>query len=284
MRDDTAKATKHDDGKPRWDLFPWDVPLKFQYLPRLEYPTASAALVEVGRYGVGVSGVEGIDRALATIRDLYYAPGELQDGRMFRGAVDVLTFGARKYGAHNWRRGLAQSRLVAAACRHLYATIAGEPTDPESGLPHLAHATTTLLMLRHFAARGEHDDRYIAPAPAAEAPAPAIPRQKCEVTVYSATGDEVARWHFWSPPDYARILREANAACDSPACVRVQRGSNDLLFWPSHAGYSSFFRALLPFAGRWLALSDVLPPEITARVLPLPPEFRHYRVVRIVTR
>ena len=66
-----------------------------------------------------------------------------------RSIAQVLTFGAGKYGDNNWQ-GLpnARSRYYAAAQRHLDAWWAdGEVTDPESGLPHLAHAACCLLFL-----------------------------------------------------------------------------------------------------------------------------------------
>ena len=73
----------------------------------------------------------------------------------------VLTYGARKYDEHNWRRGIKYSRLYDAALRHLLAFIDGEDTDQESGLPHLAHAACELLMLMEMGRIHPNlDDRY----------------------------------------------------------------------------------------------------------------------------
>lgn len=66
-----------------------------------------------------------------------------------REVVRVLGFGASKYGAENWRtvEG-SRSRYYAAAMRHLTAWYHDcERKDPESGLPHLAHAITCLIFL-----------------------------------------------------------------------------------------------------------------------------------------
>lgn len=73
----------------------------------------------------------------------------------------VLKHGAAKYGEHNWREGLAWSRLIGAALRHLLAFMRGEDLDPESGLSHVSHAMCNLMMLSEFGrTRKELDDRY----------------------------------------------------------------------------------------------------------------------------
>lgn len=73
----------------------------------------------------------------------------------------VLTFGAKKYDAHNWRGGLEQSRLIGAALRHLLAYNDGEDNDPETGLPHLAHLGCCVMFMleQHLKGTGV-DDRY----------------------------------------------------------------------------------------------------------------------------
>ena len=90
----TSKGEKFDQGKPRWDLLPWD-----------------------------------------QVEDI----------------VKVLTMGAKKYSDDNWQEVPdAKRRYFAAALRHLTAWKRGELTDPESGLPHLAHAACSLLFLGWF--------------------------------------------------------------------------------------------------------------------------------------
>jgi hypothetical protein len=73
--------------------------------------------------------------------------------------VKVLTFGAIKYAPDNWKivginkQGTPSQRNYDAAQRHLaewklfYDKEGGEWADPESGLPHLAHAICDLLFL-----------------------------------------------------------------------------------------------------------------------------------------
>jgi hypothetical protein len=75
--------------------------------------------------------------------------------------ADVLKFGAQKYAAHNWRKGFAWSRPLAAAMRHITAFNDGEDRDPESGLSHLAHAACCIMFLLEFEkTHPELDDRY----------------------------------------------------------------------------------------------------------------------------
>lgn len=62
--------------------------------------------------------------------------------------VQALTYGAGKYGDSNWR--LVQNgraRYFAAMMRHSWAYFRGEKADPETGLPHLAHAGACLMFL-----------------------------------------------------------------------------------------------------------------------------------------
>lgn len=72
----------------------------------------------------------------------------------------VYAHGADKYAPHNFRKGYAWSLSIDAMLRHLGAFIEGEDNDPESGLPHLAHATFhTLALLTFMAEHPELDDR-----------------------------------------------------------------------------------------------------------------------------
>lgn len=60
----------------------------------------------------------------------------------------VLMHGAKKYGDGNWRNvENAQQRYYNAAMRHMQAWLDNEDMDPESGLPHLAHAACSLLFI-----------------------------------------------------------------------------------------------------------------------------------------
>ena len=73
----------------------------------------------------------------------------------------VMTYGKKKYSAHNWRSGFIWSRPLAAAMRHLVSFLGGEDKDPETGLSHLAHAACCLMFMLEFEkTHKELDDRY----------------------------------------------------------------------------------------------------------------------------
>ena len=62
--------------------------------------------------------------------------------------VDVLTFGAKKYGPENWKLvPNAKKRYLAAAFRHIVSYATGEKKDAESGKSHLSHALCCLLFI-----------------------------------------------------------------------------------------------------------------------------------------
>lgn len=85
---------------------------------------------------------------------LIYPPAVLEEAR-------VMGFGAQKYAAHNWRKGMAHTRLSDAAMRHVLAWVSGEDLDPESGLSHLAHARCCLgILMGLIDLHPELDDRY----------------------------------------------------------------------------------------------------------------------------
>lgn len=73
----------------------------------------------------------------------------------------AMTYGAKKYGAHNYLGGITSIRLLSACLRHVTAYIAGEDNDGESGISHIGHALACLAMLAEMNKRKpELDDRH----------------------------------------------------------------------------------------------------------------------------
>ena len=91
-------------------------------------------------------------------------PVELLDAYALEQIALVLAFGKKKYGAHNWRKGIGFTRLIAAAMRHSMAILRGENIDDESGLPHAAHlGCCAMFLIWTMRYRRDLDDRWVQP-------------------------------------------------------------------------------------------------------------------------
>lgn len=74
--------------------------------------------------------------------------------------VSVLEFGAQKYAAHNWMKGLFVTEICESMKRHLDAFMEGENDDPESKLSHIGHIQCNALFLAWtMENRSDMDDR-----------------------------------------------------------------------------------------------------------------------------
>ncbi len=73
----------------------------------------------------------------------------------------VAELGARKYGLHNYRKGIKVSRILDAAFRHLIAAVSREDHDPVDGNNHLASAAWNCLSaLQMIKDHPDLDDRF----------------------------------------------------------------------------------------------------------------------------
>lgn len=82
---------------------------------------------------------------------------------LLKEVVDVWEYGAVKYAAWNWAKGMPWSVPYECILRHLFRWYwHGERNDPESGKSHLAHIICNVMMLMHYE-RGypEGDDRPV---------------------------------------------------------------------------------------------------------------------------
>ena len=71
--------------------------------------------------------------------------------------------GTKGYGESNWQQVAdGVRRYYAAMLRHLLALAGGQENDPESGLPHAAHAATCGLFLLHVLEHPSEADRLAA--------------------------------------------------------------------------------------------------------------------------
>ena len=64
--------------------------------------------------------------------------------------AEHYTYGANKYAPNNWRKGFPYSETSGSLLRHLYAWLAGERNDPESGNHHLTAVIWNAVTLLYF--------------------------------------------------------------------------------------------------------------------------------------
>ena len=87
----------------------------------------------------------------SNLKDLDKPNWSLLDFNFIGDCVDVLTFGAKKYGEYDWQTMANPTETYfAALMRHIVAWRNGEVTDPDTGKSHLAHAFCNLMFLNYF--------------------------------------------------------------------------------------------------------------------------------------
>lgn len=73
----------------------------------------------------------------------------------------AFTYGAAKYEADNFKKGIAYRRLIDATLRHVLAIADNEDVDQESGNLHVGHALASLAMLCYMMKnKPQMDDRF----------------------------------------------------------------------------------------------------------------------------
>lgn len=187
---DLTEGAKADGGKPRLDLFAWDI---FQ---NMNAPAPALGIFPMTETEMR----KAIWLLLADLRDWFVTPGKGADldkdrtrKMLFRGlellacatpvpmyvfrdcwlqlAIEqvckVLAFGAQKYADRNWEKGIKYHRVYGAALRHGTARIRGETTDAETNLDHLAHLCCCLMFLAAYTVRDmtDFDNREAASKP-----------------------------------------------------------------------------------------------------------------------
>ena len=72
----------------------------------------------------------------------------------------VYTIGAKKYGDHNWLKGMLWGRIFAAMMRHAWAWWRGETHDPVDGQHHLSSvAWCAFTLMEYERSKLGEDDR-----------------------------------------------------------------------------------------------------------------------------
>jgi len=83
--------------------------------------------------------------------DLLPADALMELGRVY-GA------GAKKYGDHNWMRGMAWSKVLGPLLRHLFKWMVGHEVDEETGQRHIAMVAWNAIALLTYELRGVGTD------------------------------------------------------------------------------------------------------------------------------
>lgn len=147
----TAKGSgaRLNGGKPPMELLPLRVVAEM-IKPAANFESSNAvyALHQLG-FWQERSDVPALSRAILSL-----GPTVWQD------CANVFNYGATKYKAWNWAKGMPWSVPMACAARHLMAMADGEVNDLESGLPHRGHVACNIVMLLTYAETySEGDDR-----------------------------------------------------------------------------------------------------------------------------
>lgn len=76
------------------------------------------------------------------------------------GLAEVLTKNLKKYGRHNWQKGLPWTEVVDSLQRHVLKFLDGEDIDPEDGVPHVDKIAANAMFLQHYFRKNKKfDDR-----------------------------------------------------------------------------------------------------------------------------
>ena len=70
---------------------------------------------------------------------------DLVDWSSVEEMLKVLEFGAIKYSADNWKKGLNKKEILESTQRHLISLFQDETKDPESQLHHAGHIMCNML-------------------------------------------------------------------------------------------------------------------------------------------
>lgn len=123
-------------------------------------PILTQEQVDEMRKRVTTGDVNSDEKGSGARYDAGKVPYELIPTHLLESTAMVFGYGAKKYAAWNWAKGMPWTKVIGCMKRHLAALERGEDIDPESGLPHIGHLMCNALMLEHYMATyKEGDDR-----------------------------------------------------------------------------------------------------------------------------
>lgn len=143
-----GSGARYNDGKAPLELIPAWLLAELGSNAFSDEPSAITIVRWLGEWQAGRMS------ALDILRNLH--PGDAYE------CARVFGYGAKKYAAWNWIRGMQWSVPLGCALRHAFAEIGGEDIDSESGFTHRGHLVCNLVMLAQFERTfPEGDDRPV---------------------------------------------------------------------------------------------------------------------------
>lgn len=96
--------------------------------------------------------------AIATKHDEGKPRPELIPPEVITALSTILSYGAEKYDARNWEKGMSWNRVFGSLMRHMWAWFGKEKVDPETGKSHLWHAACNIAFLIAYESRNIGED------------------------------------------------------------------------------------------------------------------------------
>jgi hypothetical protein len=128
------EGLRFNEGKPRWSLIPTEW---------MEWMFGRNTVMTFTHAFLLSGDIESAIQFVLNETD-QYSP------RLALDVAEVMSNGAKKYTAHNWKKGFPDTLIVDSAMRHLYKLVVlGEETDDESGNTHIGHFIWNCLALKY---------------------------------------------------------------------------------------------------------------------------------------
>ena len=120
-------------------------------------------------------------------------PLHLLPASALRPIAEALRYGAQRYGLWNWRKTKVNATTYhGAILRHMALWGEGEDLDPESGLPHLAHAAASICILLDAG----DQETLVDDRPKTVKSEPAIPRLPDGLPPIPPVPEGYSRWEY----------------------------------------------------------------------------------------
>lgn len=165
------------------------------------------------------------------------------------GAMALLD-GALKYGRSNFRAiGVRSSIYYDAAKRHLNKYFEGQDIDPDSGLPHLAHALASIAILIDATAAGVVTDDRMYPGGYARTIDAMTPHVKRLKDKYADRAPK--HWTVQNGPAQSVPVKTTTTTYDSPQLKGMTTSAEPCCCDPRQCGATDCLERMRYIQARW---------------------------------